>query len=153
MSSQKSAPALQIDLRPSRYLFIFILGNHGGALLLLLIAPLSLWLKFLLPVVVLVSLRHHCNRLRQGYNYLRWDSSGQWWLRDQAGNEVAMQLLPGSYVHPLMLVLRFSDGRGKCNLLLLPDSADRSLLRRLRVRIKQIKPFQTVTAADGDGRS
>ena len=139
MSSQKYAPALQIDLQPSRYLFIFILGNHGGALLLLLIAPLSIWLKFMLPVAVLVSLRHHCNRLRQGFNYLRWDSSDQWWLRDQAGHEVAMQLLPGSYVHPLVLVLRFRQGKRRYNLLLLPDSADRSLLRRLRVRLKQIK--------------
>ena len=139
MSSQKSAPALQIDLRPSRYLLIFILMNHGGALVLLALTPLALWLKFFLLVLILISLRHHYYRLRQGCNYLRWDSSDRWWLRDRTGHEVTMQLLPGSYVHPLMLVLRFSNGRRRWNLLLLPDSADASLLRQLRVRLKQIK--------------
>jgi len=137
MSLQKSVPALQIELRPSRYLLIFILISHLGALVLLLLLPVQLWAKLLVALLVLFSLTRQWQSHVHVYQHLRWDSQNQWWLSDQSGKNYAAALLPGSYVHPLMLVLRFKVQKRTCHLVLLPDSADPDLLRRLRVRLKQ----------------
>ena len=139
MSSQKSVPALQIDLQPSRYLLAFILISHVGALVLLFLLPVALWIMLLLGSAILFSLYRQWRDYVPGYKSLRWDSLDQWWLMDQTGKAVAAQLLPGSYVHPLMLVLRYRVHRRVRSLVLLPDSADRDMLRRLRVRLKQAK--------------
>jgi len=137
MSLKKSVPALQINLQPSHYLLAFILVSHGGALLLLFLLPVNLWLKLLVTLVVLFSLyRQWCEHGR-GYTQLRWDSLDQWWLIEPGGDEFAAQLLPGSYVHPALLVLRFRVDHRVRSLVLLADSADGDLLRRLRVRLKQ----------------
>jgi hypothetical protein len=139
MSLQKYVPALQIDLQPSRYLLAFILISHVGALVLLFFLPVALWIMLLLGIAILFSLYRQWRDSISGYKSLRWDSLDQWWLMDQTGDDVAVQLLSGGYVHPLMLVLRYRVSKRVCSLVLLPDSADRDMLRRLRVRLKQSK--------------
>ena len=139
MSSKKSVPALQINLRPSRYLLTFILISHSGALVLLFLLPMPWWLSLLMAVAVLFSLYRQWLLHVRGYQSLRWDSLDQWWLVEQDGDELSAQLLPGSYVHPLMMVLRFRVDHRVRSLVLLADSGDGDLLRRLRVRLKQSK--------------
>ena len=99
MSSQKSVPALQIDLQPSRRLLTFILISHGGALALLMVLPVDLWLRILVAIIVLASLFFCWRDYGHGFKRLHWDSGNLWWLTDRADNTLAVQLAPASSGH------------------------------------------------------
>jgi len=87
--------------------------------------------------VVLLSLYRNWCRLTPKFPLLRWDSLGQWWLSDREGREYPANLLPGSYVHPWLIILRFRVISSIHDLVLTPDNVSPKLSRRLRVRLKQ----------------
>lgn len=137
MSSKKSAPALQIELGRSRYLCLFVLLSHCGATVAVAFTAIEPLFRAVLVGVALLSLYRSWSRLTPGFIILRWDSLDQWWLYDRDGGEHAADLLPGSYVHPWFMVLRFRVDRSVHDLVLMPDNVCRTSLRRLRVRLKQ----------------
>lgn len=59
-------------------------------------------------------------------------------LINRAGDEWVVELLRGSVVMPHLAVLKFasSERRGRCSVVLLPDSMDAESFRRLRVALK-----------------
>jgi len=64
------------------------------------------------------------------------DSSDAWWLCDSVHRQ-PLQLLPGPFVHPQLVMLRFRTS--DCSLrtiVLSPDNAEQATLRRLRVRLR-----------------
>ena len=63
------------------------------------------------------------------------NSSDEWTLVDERGDR-PIKLLPGAFVHPRLLVLRFSDDDRKYSIILTPTMLDRDILRRLRVRLR-----------------
>jgi len=83
MSSKKFVPAMQINLRASRYLLSFILISHSGALVLLFLLPIAWWLIVLLVIAVLLSLYWQWREHVRAYKSLRWNSLDQWWLVEQ----------------------------------------------------------------------
>jgi hypothetical protein len=137
MSSKKSAPALQIEFGRSRYLCLFVLLSHCGAVMAVAFTAIAPLFRVALAAVVLVSLYRNWRRLTPEFAVLRCDSVDQWWLYDRNGGEHIAELLPGSYVHPWFTVLRFRVNRSVHDLVLTPDNACRTSLRRLRVRLKQ----------------
>ena len=159
MSSQKSAPPLKVELRPSRWLASLILFAHGGALAVLV--PLTLPIWALAPLVGLVTgsliytLKTHA-MLRGPLTIRRviWDSDNDWSLHAASGEQLAVRLLPGSYVHPLLVILNFeleapplgTSPRGQLfntrrrSILLAKDSADATTLRQLRARLNFFRP-------------
>lgn len=155
MSSPKSAPPLKVDLRPSRWLAGLILFAHGGALAVLV--PLSLPVWALGPLVGVITgslvytLKTHA-MLRGPLTIRRvvWDSDNDWLLHAASGEQLAVRLLPGSYVHPLLVILNFeletAPQRGgllnarRRSIVLAKDSADATTLRQLRARLNFFKP-------------
>ena len=153
MSSPKSAPPLKLDLRPSRWLASLILFAHGGALVVLVPLTLPIWV--LAPLVGLITgsliytLKTHA-MLRGPLTIRRvvWDSDNDWLLHAASGEALAVRLLPGSYVHPLLVILNFEleappvgTARGhlfstkRRSIELAKDSADATTLRQLRARL------------------
>lgn len=156
MSSPKSAAPLQIDVRYSPWLAGLTLFVHGGALAMLLPLGFSPWAKAVLAGVIAASLVYTLNThalLRHERAVLRliWGSDDDWTLHTARGEAVAARLLPGSYVHPLLVVLNFevkaADVKGRLpsgvrrrSVVLAPDSSDAVTLRRLRARLNFFLP-------------
>lgn len=158
MSSPKSAPPLKVELRPSRWLASLILFAHGGALVVLV--PLALPIWALAPLVGLITgslvytLKTHA--LLRGPLTIRrviWDSDNDWLLHAASGEQLAGRLLPGSYVHPLLVILNFEletppsgtlGGRQfnakRRSIVLAKDSTDATTLRQLRARLNFFRP-------------
>ncbi len=151
MSSPKSAPPLKVELRPSRWLASLILFAHGGALAVLV--PLALPIWALAPLVGLITgslvytLKTHA-MLRGPLTIRRvvWDSDNDWSLHAASGEQLAVRLLPGSYVHPLLVILNFEleappqRGARRRSIVLAKDSADATTLRQLRARLNFFRP-------------
>lgn len=142
MSSRGSGSPLRIELRPSRLLQGAILGIHGGAALLVLTLPLPLPLLplLLLCLAAVAGAIVHLRRSRHGRDshavralYLAAD--GRWTLVTHQGESVDGSLRADSYLHPWLTVLNFSGPRPR-TIVLLPDSLDRDVFRRLRVRLR-----------------
>lgn len=156
MSSLKSAAPLQVDVRYSPWLAGLTLFVHGGALAILLPLALSLLAKAVLVGAITASLAYILNThalLRHERAVLRliWGSDDDWTLHTARGEAVAARLLPGSYVHPLLVVLNFeidaADMKGRMpsrahrrSVVLAPDSSDAVTLRRLRARLNFFLP-------------
>jgi len=138
MSSPGSEAPLRLEVGPSPRLAAALLLTHGGALGLLLAAPLAGWLRLLLAATVLISLaaavlRHLLPTRSGAVRELIWKPDGGWILVTGGGSR-ACRLRPGSYVHPLCTVLNFA-GDTRRSVLLLPDNVDVEQFRRLRGRL------------------
>ncbi|HFE37478.1 MAG TPA: hypothetical protein ENK06_03530 [Gammaproteobacteria bacterium] len=75
-----------------------------------------------------------------------WDANNEWKLETQDGTVWSAELVPDSYVHPLLTILIFKEVSEKrlklfpSNVVLLKDSINTGDFRRLRVRLKVGKP-------------
>lgn len=133
---------LVIDYRVSRRVQIYLVLLHALALLALLgsdhtwqtslpaggLLIFSLWWHFLRRV-------DYAGKLT-GYRFIL-DRDNLWWVRDRAGKETSIKLLPGAFVHPCMVVIRFAaNDSKKYALILSDDNLDAETLRRLRVRLR-----------------
>ena len=135
MSLVKSAPALELELTRSNYLCLFIVLSHGGAAMAVVLTAIDPLIRVILMGVILVSFYRSWNPTPK-FPRLCWDGNGQWWLYDGKGSEYHADLLPGAYVHPWLVILRFRVKRTVHDLVLVPDNVGRTQLRRLRVRLK-----------------
>ena len=71
---------------------------------------------------------------------LVWEASGKWRVWDACGREHEAILAPDYYVHPKLVILTLKlEGLGRRAVLLLPDSLDSEVFRRLRVRLRAHK--------------
>ncbi|TAJ93788.1 MAG: hypothetical protein EPO31_06300 [Gammaproteobacteria bacterium] len=131
-----------IDYRLSRGVWIYLLLLHFFALLAVWYSHLHL--AFSLPgsLVVLGSLAWRFRQWRDSAQYppaqrFILDSENRWWLRKQEAGDRRLGLLPGSFVHPGMIILRFvDDTKARHTLILCRDNLDADALRRLRVRLR-----------------
>ncbi|MBI3793092.1 MAG: hypothetical protein HY275_19745 [Gemmatimonadetes bacterium] len=121
---------------------ILVLLIHAGALAV--IPPLSIpwWIKMLLAVLVLASAVYNFYyrvmlRSKRAVVGLVWDAKDEWRLTTAQGDTLMAELLPDTYVHPQVVILRFRDtvSRKKLSVILFPDSVDAETHRRLRVRL------------------
>jgi len=136
MSSVKSAPALEIEITRSNYLWLFIALSHSAAIAAVALTAIEPLFRFILGGAILISLYRNWNPTPT-FPRLRWDSQGQWWFYDRGGTEYRAELLPGAYVHPWLVILRFRVNLVIRDLVLVPDNVNATQLRRLRVRLKQ----------------
>lgn len=144
MSSAGSGRSLSIEPRDSRVFAIAVVALHAGAFALTLTLPVQAGMIAVLVLAVVVSCA--CTlagpvyrRLPSSILALEWQRDGRWRAQRRDGDEESLQLLPDSYVHPRLVVLNFrraGRSRRRRSVVLLPDSADRDTLRRLRVRLR-----------------
>ena len=141
MSSPSYAPPLRLECRPSRYLRIALLAVHGMALLVLPPLPLTWWIK--VPIALAVVAQGIVNWRRQpayssaaAAQCLVWAGGSRWELFNRDGARRQARLLPGTYIHPWLVILRFlTEDRQKCAVVLPCDSLDPDSHRRLRVHL------------------
>ncbi len=133
---------LIIDYRMSRGILIYLLLLHILALLALWYSHLHLVISLPASLVVLGSLAWRSRQWRNSaqcppVHQVILDSENRWWLRMREAGDRRLGLLPGSFVHPWMIILRFVDEAAKrYTLILCDDNLDADTLRRLRVRLR-----------------
>ncbi len=134
-----ASAALRFTLRPSRRLVILLMLAHAGALVLVLMLPLPWPAMLVLWLATLVSMGWSISIAflrRSAIVELIHEAEGEWALRDAAGNAMMGRLLPGSYLHPQLVVLNFARNGERWRLrrvVILADMLDADSFRRLRV--------------------
>lgn len=145
MSSHTYAAPLSLQPEVSHRLGAALVILHAGALLAPFVVPLPASARAVLLAAVGASLIHAW-RMHLGARRITtavWFMGDDWLLTSGDGTSARACLAPQAYVSPYAVVLRFcSAGRRVRTLVLLPDSLDADVFRRLRVRLRI-----TVTAA------
>ncbi len=143
MWSPESAAPLRIEPRFSPRLAALLLSSHGGAAAVLWPLGWPWWLHLCAVLGVAASLVVNWRRhvLRRGHRALQaaiWLSDGLWRLETAAGVLEGVELAPGCYVHPALVVLNFSGKGQGYGLVLFADGLAPGVHRRLRIRLRRL---------------
>ncbi len=144
MSSRESAFELPIHIhyRPSAWVLYGLTISHIGAMICLFPIVIPIGLKFLLgSAIVYSTIRTYRTYLKASTAIkpiqLILNAEDEWIIITSDGNNQASTLLPESFVHPYLVVLRFAtENKRYFAFILTPDNVDQDILRRLRVRLK-----------------
>lgn len=115
---------------------------HGGAILALVVAPLSIWLSILFMLLVALSFYFQMNlnvwmNAKKSVNRLVWLEGQQWEIFDRDGGSVEGVLLGQSYLHTRLVILRFKTvTKDKRIAIIFADSVTAESHRQLRVRLR-----------------
>jgi len=147
-----------LHLRPvtSHYLALWLGLTHLTAMIVLWQLHWAISAKVLLSLCLLAYLlwqiRHYL-LLHSGNAIIEavMESDELWRLTLQSGAQKQLELLPYSFVRPWLMILNFSSGTifSSLHLILFPDSLDRELARKLRVRLRQGSPVPDGKQFDG----
>lgn len=139
---KRSQQPIRLALVPSRHLAVYILLLHGSVLLVLPFISAQSTTVWILAAIVLLSFAFnwhtHLNLKRgRAIEKIERMPDATWILTDRLKTRYQAELLSGSYVSPWLLVLRFRLSRfRRRTIILLQDSAEDDLLRRLRVQLR-----------------
>ena len=142
MSSPAFALPLRLECRSSRLLKCAVSIVHALALLILLPLTLVWWIK--LPALGLV-LAQWVTTWRRFITFtaplavgrLVWTAEDRWELYHNDGVTREARLLPSTYIHPWLVILRFvTDDKRRCAVILPHDSLSDGDHRRLRVQLR-----------------
>ena len=142
MSLNKSEQSLHIEPQRSRQLAFLLLMLHGMAMIVVVNLKLDAWIVFALvgSVIVMLICTWHIYVLGQSKKSIKvivWDADGQWSIVTDNRKSLKADLLPNSYVYPNVIILYFMvDNKHKYSSIIMPDSIDESLFRRLLVRLR-----------------
>lgn len=142
MSSTPYARPLRLELRPSRFLTLFVSSGHVLALFAAWAAAVPDALRLVLTIAVLVSGWRQLWRAYGGRtedpSRIIWGPDGAWSLYGD-GRWQSARLVRTVYEHPFLVVLplRTDDGRIH-RIVIAPDAVDVDSYRRLRVRIRHM---------------
>jgi hypothetical protein len=129
---------LDLHLRPSRRLAVWLLFVHGGAAIVVWRFPTHFAVTMAASFAILANgieafRRHVLMRGTGAVSRLEWTPDGRWIATAHDGRRRESRLLPGSFVHPGLTVLRLS---WPGSVIVFPDSLDDpDAFRRLRVRL------------------
>lgn len=141
MSSNTYAAPLALEIAPSVPFALALACAHGGAAAVLVILPLPYELIAVLTFLVVAHAVYAIQRhalLWDPKSVVRvlWDAQDEWTLTRSDGTRFYAQLLPGSYLHPLLTVLNFKVTRWhRTSVVILPRRVDAEGFRQLRVRL------------------
>ena len=157
MSLSAYVAPLRLNCRPSRYLLIALIAVHGLALLVLLPLPVAWWIKLPVAFAIVVQWLVSWHRqvvltAPQAVKHLVWTGEDRWELFGGDGARRKARLLPGAYVHPFLVILRFlTEDKRSCAVVLPRDSLDADSHRRLRVQLRLLHAkgrVKTIQAPD-----
>ena len=131
---------VHITYRQPSWLPIALMISHIGAIICIFTVPVPSWLTVVLSTMVLAGLLWSLSvYLRYRYllppRRLILNAGDEWKLVDERGAR-NITLLPGAFVHPRLLVLRFTDNSRGYSFILTPTTVEGNTLRRLRVRLR-----------------
>ena len=144
MSLTRPVSLLEFERRSSRSLSLILLVLHiGAALCILWVLPYTtLALLLLLPVVAMNFYTQYCRHVLLSDNSsvvsVRHSEQG-WNLYFFDNEELDVELLRDSYIHPLLVILNFKQGRQRISVPLPFDALDPEQHRRLRVRLNGLR--------------
>jgi toxin CptA len=142
MSSPAFALPLRLECRSSRFLKYTVSIVHALALLILLPLTLAWWIK--LPALGLVLVQWAVTWRRfitftapLAVRRLVWTAEDRWVLYPNDGVTREARLLPSTYIHPLLVILRFrAEDKSRYAVILPHDSVDPDSHRRLRAQLR-----------------
>jgi len=132
---------IRIYYRPPGSLFVFLSLIHVASLLYLLSLALPPWSRVLLALIILCSYTVYTRdfiRARHKRVELILQPDNEWRIVDLNRSDLdscKMTLIPGAFVHPLLVVLKLRGPLGHYTFLLTCENMDADSLRRLRVRL------------------
>jgi toxin CptA len=139
---QESQPPLKLTPYFSARLACYLLATHLLAFVTITLLVRPWWLALGLVIGTLFSLiySYRAHLLYRGKRTIRsaeMNGQNEWLITQTDGVEIAAELQPSSYIHPLLSLLNFRSEQGReRSLILLPDGIDGDTFRRLRVRLK-----------------
>ena len=141
MSTDFFALPLRIAVKPPNWIVAIITINHLGALGILFIAFIPPGVKWLLSLLVIVSLLYFLGffvfrRMPDSIVEVILDQKDEWQLCKRDGSVSYAILLPASFVHPALVVLTFKQGYRRRYVMIGPAGLSENIFRRLRVRLK-----------------
>lgn len=143
MSSQKFAAPLALEISPSWVFAALLLGAHGVALILTFLIPqLPMVVSGVLAAVFAAHAgfsvsRHALLRAPRSVVRVLWNAADVWSLCLRDGTTLEAQLVPGSFVHPLLTVLNFRITRWRrVSVVIFPGRVDAEMFRKLRVKLR-----------------
>ena len=142
MSLKKSVPPLQLEPRSSRHLALILLFLHGVALSAIAVLSAPAWVHLALSLAVILNFYstfsvHIMGRGKLAILSMVWNGEGDWNLLTATGESLTARLQDNSYVHPYLVILNFLIPKhGRRSVILLPDSLDKSTMRKLLTRIR-----------------
>lgn len=132
---------IRIYYRPPGSLIVFLSLIHVVTLLYLLSLALPLWSRVMLALIILCSyivyLRNFIRACRKRVELIL-QPDNEWRIVDLNRSEPdssKMTLIPGAFVHPLLVVLKLKGPPGHYTFLLTAENMNADSLRRLRVRL------------------
>jgi len=156
MPSKKLEPPLHIELTPSRRLLLLLLIMHGGAILFVLLFPVTWPIKVLFLMLLMISTFvsvHKTGWTRQvpvkwrlpqrwrSVSSLVWQGDNDWQLLFRDGHQVLAQLLPSSTCQAYFVSLNFRTEKSfwpdrYLSVVIFPDAIDAEIFRQLRIRLR-----------------
>ena len=144
MAYRESAFALPIRIKyqPPQGLFVYLTVIHSVSLLCLYPPAVPYWSKCVLAVLILFSYGVYLRK----YHYARGHPvevillpDGGWRLVIPVRQEPQiynMDLLPGAFVHPVLVILTLRGDPGRFSFIFTMGNVEGATLRRLRVRLR-----------------
>lgn len=141
-STSRFTETLTLNLKPSRYLLLFIVLIHSVVAVIALSTPaFPLWVRVLMAVIVGISAWRslkvqywrHSERAIQA---IRWLDSGEWQIQLSASDQwQTVTLANQSFVKRWWVILGFKHPQhGFVNAIIPPDSVDASTWQSLMMR-------------------
>lgn len=115
---------------------------HLGALLIIFLIEIPLWVKilavFFLLFSLMLTLRQHVFRaVPDAIANLVWEEGDDWIMSLKNGNQLGAKMTTSRFISPWMTVLNFVDeSKRKRAVVLLADSLNKESFRQLRVRLR-----------------
>ena len=141
----------EIELKPSRRLWLLLLGGTVLALVAIQLAEVPGGIAFALSVAV-IGLGLRGWRQAAPRASLRIAADGRLQCLDDTAEWRDAEVLDNSFVSTVLIVLRYRTAdRQVRTLTLLPDSADADALRRLRVSLRWTRRTHSDTSSPDAG--
>jgi membrane-bound toxin of toxin-antitoxin system len=144
---EKSEVKVRLELGASRALTAALALVYGGAAAIVLVVPMSWWLRFVLAAFVAFSFyravgRHGWRRSREAVIAFELEAEDDYCaLLDRTGQWMTGRLI-NRWVHPLLtlLVVKVNGHRTSTSVVIPADATAAEPFRRLRVRLKWRTP-------------
>lgn len=142
MTSESSNFELPIrfQLTPSKRFIAVLYLSHSGALAGIYFSNISVILSQLMCLIAILSLVYSHYKmfylLKKKSTELILNSRDEWYICEEGGELIPVDLLPDSYVHTHLVVLMFRQGSHKRIVILTSDNISKTTCRRLRVRLR-----------------
>ena len=125
-----------VRVRPSRGLIKIILVIHCLCPLPVFYSDLALWLCLSVSLILVIHYRWLRQHVLDNTCQVIMRARDDWLLTSGNDKFMPVDLLPGSFVHPFLTVLRFRHQQGCSTVILTCDNVDSEQYRRLRVFLR-----------------